>query len=57
MGSEQFEKWAAPGVWSAGKADQNAVVLEKLFESNIIDEEGNLKNVQRIYSRVIDISE
>ena len=26
------------------KADQNAAVLEKLFESNIIDEEGNLKS-------------
>ena len=26
------------------KADNNAILLEKLFENNIIDEEGNLKN-------------
>ena len=26
------------------KADNNAKLLEKLFENNIIDEEGNLKN-------------
>ena len=26
------------------KADNNAILLEKLLENNIIDEEGNLKN-------------
>ena len=26
------------------KADKNAMLLEKLFENDVIDEEGNLKN-------------